>query len=270
VRRPASSHPETGDGRPAPPEDRFEPVEEPPREEDSLTDALDAVGRRSEAIRGRISNLHERLEDLTTLKDEFVAFVGPLADLITEFPEVQSKLHDAETMLTQLRETNATLARDLQTVRTHNVKLTDEVTALSSTNQDLFARIDDMDASIDGLRQAFSDKEGLASDLEKRLFAETDTAARCRTRTRPCAARPRKADQTGRAGSSARSPKRASRSSCSSTTPPRCRATWPSRRSASPGSTRPIGPWPSSSRGFARPMRSSKRSSPPSRATGPS
>jgi crescentin len=149
-------------------------MEDPPSEEDSLTDALDAVGRRSEAIRGRISNLHERLEDLTTLKDEFVAFVGPLADLITEFPEVESKLHDAETILTQLRETNATLVRDLQAVRTHNIKLTDEVTALTSTNQDLFARIDDMDASIDGLRHAFSDKESLASDLEKRLFAETE------------------------------------------------------------------------------------------------
>lgn len=174
VRRPASSHPEQGEGRASLPENRFEPIEEPPTEEDTLTDALDAVGRRSEAIRGRISNLHERLDDLTTLKDEFVAFVGPLADLITEFPEVQSKLHDAETMLNQLRETNAALLRDLQAARTQNVKLTDEVGALSSTNQDLFARIDDMDASLDGLRQSFGDKESLASDLEKRLFAETE------------------------------------------------------------------------------------------------
>ena len=119
VRRPASSYPEHGEGRPSLPEHRLEPLEKPQAEDGNLTNALDVVGRRSEAIRGRISNLHERLDDLSTLKDEFVAFVGPLADLITEFPEVQSKLHDAETTLTQLRETNAALLRDLQAVRTH-------------------------------------------------------------------------------------------------------------------------------------------------------
>lgn len=142
--------------------------------EGDLTVALDAVGRRSEAIRGRISNLNERLEDLTTLKDEFVAFVGPLADLITEFPEVQSKLHDAETMLHQLRETNGALGRDIQTARTQNTRLTDEVAALTSTNQDLLGRIGDFEGNVDRLRLAFNDKEVLAAELEKRVFDETE------------------------------------------------------------------------------------------------
>jgi len=180
VRRPGSSVPDHGpapqplrEGHPDELEAPPPPVEAPPPEAD-LGHALDAVGRRSEAIRGRISNLHERLEDLTTLKDEFVAFVTPLADLINEFPDVQSKLHDAETMLLQLRETNSALGRDLQAARAHNVKLTDQVAALTATTQDLFARIDDMDASMEGLRQAFADKESLAADLEKRLFAETE------------------------------------------------------------------------------------------------
>lgn len=174
VRRPASSHPEFANGSHARPEDPPIAVEEPRPVEGDLTVALDAVGRRSEAIRGRISNLHERLEDLTTLKDEFVAFVGPLADLITDFPEVQSKLHDAETMLQQLRETNGALGRDLQAVRTQNTRFTDQVAALTSANQDLLARIDDFEDNVGSLRLSFSDKEILAAELEKQLFAETE------------------------------------------------------------------------------------------------
>ncbi len=141
-----------------------------------MTVALDAVGRRSEAIRGRISNLNERLDDLTTLKDEFVAFVGPLAGLIAEFPEVQSKLHDAETMLHQLRETNGTLGRDIQLVRSQNIKLADEVAALTSANQDLLVRLGDFEEQVGNLRLAFGDKESLAAEFEKQLFAETEHA----------------------------------------------------------------------------------------------
>jgi crescentin len=138
--------------------------------------ALDAIGRRNEALRVRIVDLTDRLEDLTTLKREFDEFVDPLAGLITEFPEVQSRLRDAEAMLQQARDANAALSNEILGIRAEASKAADEIATLRADNQGLNVRAGEAEDQVQRLRVALTEKELQASDLERRVFVETERA----------------------------------------------------------------------------------------------
>jgi crescentin len=138
--------------------------------------ALGAIGMEDELIRSRISHMVERLDDVATLKHDFAALLEPIAAFGAEYPQLRAKLLETEAMLAREREGHASLAQQVRAIRSENVKLQDQLSALNAHNQELSARTKEQEAALMGVRRDLREKEVLAADLERQVKGEAERA----------------------------------------------------------------------------------------------
>jgi crescentin len=137
---------------------------------------LGAIGMEDELIRSRISHMVERLEDVATLKSDFAALLEPIAAFGAEYPQLRAKLLETEAMLAREREGHASLGQQIRTIRSENVKLQDQLSALNAHNQELSARTKEQEAALMAVRRDLREKEVLAADLERQVKGEAERA----------------------------------------------------------------------------------------------
>jgi crescentin len=138
--------------------------------------ALDAVGQKSELIRVRFANLVDRLEEIRSLRDDFMFLTDPVFDLITTYPQIQSKLLETEAVLRQERETTASIRRELTDLRGLHARTTDDLSATVSQLRKTEGRLREQDALIEDFRLTVKDKEAMVADLDNQLSIETERA----------------------------------------------------------------------------------------------
>ena len=138
--------------------------------------SLDTVGQKNELIRVRFANLVDRLDEIRSLRDDFTALSEPVFDLISSYPQVQSRLLETEAVLRQEHETMSALRRELSDLTVLQAKTADELSAAVAQLRKAEAKVREQDSILEDLRLNLKDREAMASDLENQLTIETERA----------------------------------------------------------------------------------------------
>ncbi|HEX2510394.1 MAG TPA: chromosome partitioning protein ParA [Microvirga sp.] len=138
--------------------------------------SLDTVGQKNELIRVRFANLVDRLDEIRSLRDDFTALSEPVFDLISSYPQVQSRLLETEAVLRQEHETMSAQRRELSDLTVLQAKTADELTAAVAQLRKAEAKVREQDSILEDLRLNLKDREAMASDLENQLAIETERA----------------------------------------------------------------------------------------------
>ncbi|HEV2558270.1 MAG TPA: hypothetical protein VGU45_06555 [Microvirga sp.] len=157
----------------APPVQASEPPPPAPARQNGL---LDTVGQKNELIRVRFANLVDRLDEIRSLRDDFQALSEPVFDLVASYPQVQSRLLEAEAVLRQEQDTVSTLRRELTDVTALQAKTADELSGALSQLRKAEGRVREQEAAIEDLRLNLKDREAMAADLENQLTIESERA----------------------------------------------------------------------------------------------
>jgi crescentin len=141
------------------------------------SDVLDATGRQNEMLRVGMSQVLDRIDEISRLKEDFGSLiVDPVMTLISDYPQVQAKLLEAEDALTREREAAAELRRELRDIKIAHEKLTDSFAALTTQHQDATQTIREHEAQAASLHAALKEHEQRGAELERQLTAETERA----------------------------------------------------------------------------------------------
>lgn len=138
--------------------------------------AMDTVGQNSELIRVRFANLVDRLDEIRSLKDDFTSLSEPVFTLITNYPQIQTRLLETEAVLRQERDTTASIRRELADLSTAHARIADDLTATVSQLRKAESKVREQDSSIEDLRLLVKDREAMVGDLENQLAIETERA----------------------------------------------------------------------------------------------
>jgi crescentin len=141
-----------------------------------LNGTLDAVGQKNELIRVRFANLVDRLEEIRSLRDDFTSLTEPVFDLITSYPQIQSRLLETEAVLRQERDNTTALRRELADLSGLHSRATDDLSATVSQLRKAEGRVREQDSTIEDLRLIMKDKEAISADLDNQLSIETERA----------------------------------------------------------------------------------------------
>lgn len=137
---------------------------------------LDAVGEQNELIRVRISHMAERLEEIKSLTEDFALLADPLNGFLVDYPQLRSKVAEAEALLSRERSSNAALRRDLDDLGNSFARATDELSVATSLVRTYEAAAHEHEGLIEQLRLTAREKAGAADTLERQLAAEADRA----------------------------------------------------------------------------------------------
>jgi crescentin len=141
------------------------------------SEVLDATGRQNEMLRVGMSQVLDRFDEITRLKEDFGALiVDPVMTLISDYPQVQAKLLETEDALTREREAAAELRRELRDIKIAHEKLSDGFAALTTQHQDATQAIREHELQAASLHGAVKEHEHRATELERQLGAETERA----------------------------------------------------------------------------------------------
>jgi len=138
--------------------------------------ALDAIGQQDEMIRVRISHLSNRLEDVASLKSDFASLIEPISSFAAEYPRLRVKLAETEAVLQEERETTAQLGHELRTLSGDNLRLSDELSAVTARQAELAELARENATVIENIRRSLKEKDALIGELERQLFAEQERA----------------------------------------------------------------------------------------------
>jgi crescentin len=138
--------------------------------------SLDTVGQKNELIRVRFANLVDRLDEIRSLRDDFTALSEPVFDLITSYPQVQSRLLETEAVLRQEQETMAVLRREVADLTALQARTADELSSTVSQLRKADAKVREQEAALEDMRLTLKDREAMAADLENQLTIETERA----------------------------------------------------------------------------------------------
>jgi crescentin len=139
--------------------------------------ALGAIGMEDELIRGRISHMMERLEDVASLKNDFASLLDPLAAFASEYSQARAKLLESEAILARERDTHAALAQEVRAIRSENLKSKDQIASLKVQNDDLKERSNEYEQGLASLRRELRERETLAADLDRQIRTEAERAS---------------------------------------------------------------------------------------------
>ena len=151
-------------------------AEEPSAPVNDSAHALDAIGQQDEMIRVRISHLANRLDDVASLKHDFASLIEPISSFAAEYPRLRVKLAETEAVLSDERQANAQLGRELRALTSENLRLADELSAVSARQSELAELARNNETVIDNIRRSLKEKELLVGELERQLFAEQERA----------------------------------------------------------------------------------------------
>lgn len=158
--------------------------------------ALDSVGQKNELIRVRFANLIDRLEEIRSLKDDFVLLSEPVYDLIRSYPQLQFRLLETEAVLKQESETTVALRRELADLSVTQARMSDDLSAAVSQLRKAEARMREQESIIEDLRLNVKDKEAIVADLENQLSIETERARNITEENQALRLEAQEADQT--------------------------------------------------------------------------
>ena len=149
----------------------------PPARPGDAREVLDATGRQNEMLRVGMSQVLDRIDEISRLKEDFGSLiVDPVMTLISDYPQVQARLLEAEEALSREREAAAELRRELRDIKIAHEKLSDSFAALTTQHQDATQTIRQHETQAAGLRVALREHEQRVTDLERQLGAETERA----------------------------------------------------------------------------------------------
>lgn len=137
---------------------------------------MDAAGQQSETTRASIAQIANRLEELDTLRLDFNRLIQPVVSLIDEFPSLQAKLLDANSLLDDERKYSRQLRHELSDLSVTSGRTEDEFAGARSQLKKYEASIDGLEALLSEVRLEFRDRDLVASELEKQLLAESEQA----------------------------------------------------------------------------------------------
>ncbi len=89
-----------------------------------VASSLDVIGQRDEALRQRIGEMQERLDELKALSGDFSAIITPIGDIAAELPRATARIIELEGGLAQARQA-------ITELRLENVAFADRTEALS-------------------------------------------------------------------------------------------------------------------------------------------
>lgn len=138
--------------------------------------ALDSIGQKNELIRVRFANLIDRLDEIRSLKDDFVLLTEPVYDLIRTYPNLQARLLEAEAVLRQETDTTGFLRREMADLTASHARQADDLSSTMSQLRKAEAKIREQESSIEDMRLNLKDKEAIVADLENQLAIETERA----------------------------------------------------------------------------------------------
>ena len=137
---------------------------------------LDAVGQQTEIIRVRMSQMADRLEDVRSLANDFTYFIDPLNSLISEFPQLQSRLLETEALLGQERETTLALRREVDDLASAQASVSNDLSTALAHIRRTEALIREHESANEEIRLALREKTSLAESLERQLYSEAERA----------------------------------------------------------------------------------------------
>ncbi|WP_112663717.1 chromosome partitioning protein ParA [Microvirga flavescens] len=158
--------------------------------------ALDSIGQKNELIRVRFSNLSDRLEEIRSLKEDFALLTEPIFDLITSYPQLQSRLLETEAVLRQETDNTVSLRREVSELTTSHARMTDDLSATVSQLRKAEAKVREQESAIEDLRLSVKDKEAIGADLENQLLIETERARTITEENQALRLEAQEADQT--------------------------------------------------------------------------
>jgi crescentin len=158
--------------------------------------ALDSVGQKNELIRVRFANMIDRLEEIRSLKEDFVLLNEPVHDLIRSYPQLQSRLLETEAVLKQETETTLSLRRELGDLNGLHARTADDLNAAVSQLRKAETRVREQESFIEDLRLNVKDKEAIVGDLENQLSIETERARNITEENQALRLEAQEADQT--------------------------------------------------------------------------
>jgi crescentin len=138
--------------------------------------ALDTVGQHSELIRVRFANLVDRLDEIRSLKEDFASLSEPVFNLITTYPQIQTRLLETEAVLRQERDTTAALRRELSELGGTHARVSDDLAATVSQLRKAESKVREQESAIEDLRLIVKDREATVTDLDNQLTIETERA----------------------------------------------------------------------------------------------
>jgi crescentin len=148
------------------------PAAEPP-----VHPSLELIGQQDERMRVRISAMLNRLDDLANFRTEFVALTESVGAFAAEYPQLRARLLETERLLSDERDTNDTMGRELRTLRSDHRRLTDALTDATSKVEELTERSKELSEAAQASRAEASERQALLADIQARLFAETQRAS---------------------------------------------------------------------------------------------
>jgi crescentin len=157
---------------------------------------LDSVGQKNELIRVRFANMIDRLEEIRSLKEDFVLLNEPVTELIRSYPQLQSRLMETEAVLRQETENTTALRRELGDLGSLHARTVDDLNAAVSQLRKAESKIREQDSYIEDLRLNAKDKEAIVADLENQLAIETERARNITEENQALRLEAQEADQT--------------------------------------------------------------------------
>ena len=137
---------------------------------------LDEIGQQNERVRERINHLSLRLDDLKSLADDFGQIVQPVHDFIIQHSQTQSRLLEAEALLSRERELSSSARAELNELHGTSTRLAGDLSASVAELRGHQERGRDLDASLTQARLRIDDQTAVVDSLEKQLDAEGERA----------------------------------------------------------------------------------------------
>src|SRR5919107_390103 len=138
--------------------------------------SLELIGQQDERMRVRISGMLNRLDDLATFRDEFVALTESVGTFASEYPQLRAKLLETERLLGEEREASETTLREVRALRSENRRLTDDLSEAQTKVQELSERTKQLTDAAQVSRAELAEREALLSDVQARLYGQTERA----------------------------------------------------------------------------------------------
>jgi crescentin len=158
--------------------------------------ALDSVGQKNELIRVRFANMIDRLEEIRSLKEDFALLNEPVSELISSYPQLQSRLLETEAVLKQETEMTLALRRELGDLNSLHARTVDDLNSAVSQLHKAETRVREQDSFVEDLRLNVKDKEAIVTDLENQLSIETERARNITEENQALRLEAQEADQT--------------------------------------------------------------------------
>jgi crescentin len=136
--------------------------------------SLDAIGQRDEVVRQRITLLMDRLDDARSLRDDFDAIVGQVAEISAELPRASMRIAELEKTIAQEREHFTRVRLEGNEASERAALLARDLAALTARAEKLDIDLREREQAIEQLQLALKDRSLSVETLERQVYAEAE------------------------------------------------------------------------------------------------